>query len=757
VPTTPAPLLFYLTVFKKPEKQESLPHQEQPEPAHMHAPAIIWNVPYPRNPFFTGREQLVEALHTHLRQASTAALTQPPAITGLGGIGKTQVAIEYAHRYRHEYRCILWVNAASLQTLIEGLVSIARLVEVAVKDEPDQRVIVEAARQWLATHEGWLLILDNADDLQLASDFLPTTGKGHLLLTTRTAATGSVAQSFPVEKLDEAEGVLFLLRRAKILTTADASASQASPGEQRLARSIVQELDGFPLALDQAGAYIEETPSTLEAYLTGYRRRHLELLGERGTDSYHHTPVAATWSLNFQEVERVDAPATELLRFLAFLAPDAIPEDLLVGGASELGPQLEGMATDATLLDRPVKTLTRFSLVQRHLDRHVLIIHRLVQAVLQARMTDQERQQWAERTVRAVNRAFPDVKEVATWPQCEQYLPHALACTKLIDTYALNLSESAYLLNRTAFYLDDQAQYPQAEPLYQRALAIREQVLGPQHPDTALSLNNLAFLYYNQGKYAEAEPLYQRALTIREQVLGPQHPDTANSLNNLAVLYANQGKYEQAEPFSQRALTISEQVLGPQHRATARSLNNLAELYRKQGKYAEAEPLYQRALIISEQVLGPQHPDTARYLNNLAFLYEDQGKYAEAEPLYQRALAIKEQVLGLQHPSTATSLNNLAGFYEGQGKYAEAEPLLKRALAIREQVLGLQHPDTAASLNNLAEHYRKQEKYAEAEPLYQRALTVCEKTLGTGHSSTKTMRENYRLFVAEAKKIGNSA
>jgi tetratricopeptide (TPR) repeat protein len=402
---------------------------------------------------------------------------------------------------------------------------------------------------------------------------------------------------------------LFLLRRAKILTSTHASLSQASPGKQSQARSIVQELDGFPLALDQAGAYIEETPSTLEAYLISYRRRHLELLGERGTDPYHHTPVTATWSLNFQEVERVDASATELLRFLAFLAPDAIPEDLLVGGASELGPQLEGIATDATLLDRPVKTLTRFSLVQRHLDRHVLIIHRLVQAVLLARMTDQERQQWAERTVRAVNHAFPTV-EVATWRQCEQYLPHALACAKLIDTYALYLPESARLLNQTASYLQDHAQYGQAEPLYQRALAIWEQVRGPQHPTTANSLNNLAELYREQGKYAEAEPLYQRALAIYEQVLSPQHPDTAFSLNNLAALYYSQGKYAEAEPLYRRALAIREQVLGPQHPDTAHSLNNLANLYKNQGKYAEAEPLYRRALTVSEKALGTDHPST---------------------------------------------------------------------------------------------------------------------------------------------------
>ena len=241
----------------------------------------------------------------------------------------------------------------------------------------------------------------------------------------------------------------------------------------------------------------------------------------------------------------------------------------------------------------------------------------------------------------------------------------------------------------------DLGEYKQALSPLRSALAIREQALGPDHPDTAQSLNNLAALYYAQGRYAEAEPLYRRALAIREQALGPDHPDTAQSLNNLAALYYAQGRYAEAEPLYRRALAIREQALGPDHPDTAQSLNNLAALYYAQGRYAEAEPLYRRALAIWEQALGPDHPDTATSLNNLAGLYDAQGRYAEAEPLYQRALAIREQALGPDHPDTATSLNNLAGLYDTQGRYAEAEPLYRRALAIREQALGPDHPDTA--------------------------------------------------------------
>jgi len=623
--------------------------------------SVIWNVPYRRNPFFTGREVILEKLHDHFSRAATAALTQPPAITGLGGIGKTQITIEYAYRHREDYQYVLWVNATEPVTVTEGFVQIAKVLQLPIKEEQDQHKVVEAVKQWLANHDGWLLILDNADDLNLANEF-PPVEKGHMLLTTRDAATGSLA-NFEVDKMDTRESMELLLRRAKILT-AHAPLSQANEADQTTASTIVEELDGLPLAIDQAGAYIEETQCSLSAYLKAYQKRRNELLRQRGgVNKDHPDAVATTWSLNFEQVEQESPIAANLLRFLAFLAPEAIPEELLVNGAAELGEQLEPITTDETLLDEAIGTLRHFSLVQRNSEKQVLFIHRLVQSVLKASMTDEIRRQWAERTIRAVNDAFPEV-EVATWPQCERLLPHALVCAELINEYALELPEAARLLNETGRYLNDHAQYEQTKPLYERALAINEQVLGPNHPDTTLSLNNLAFLYNRHGDYEQAKPLYERALAIREQVLGPNHPNTARSLNNLAFLYNRHGDYEQAKPLFERALAINEQVLGPNHPDTATSLNNLAGLYDSQGDYEQAKPLYERALAIIEQVLGPNHPDTATSLNNLAGLYKSQGNYEQAKPLYERALAIMEKTLDSNHPNTKIVRENYARLLE---------------------------------------------------------------------------------------------
>ena len=266
--------------------------------------------------------------------------------------------------------------------------------------------------------------------------------------------------------------------------------------------------------------------------------------------------------------------------------------------------------------------------------------------------------------------------------------------------------------------------YTKAIPLYQRALAIREKTLGPEHPHTAMSLNNLAGLYFRLGDFARAEPLYQRALAIKEKILGPEHPDTAASLNNLAMLYQDTGDFAKAEPLYQRALAIYEKALGPEHPDAAGSLNNLAGLYFRLGDFARAEPVFQRALAIREKVLGPEHPHTAASLGYLAGLYASMGDYAKAEPLYQRALAIHEKTLGPEHPDTAASLNNLAMLYQDTGDYAKAEPLYQRALAIKEKILGPENPDTAISLNNLAVLTSAKGDYASAHELRLKAQMI---------------------------------
>jgi tetratricopeptide (TPR) repeat protein len=656
--------------------------------------------------------------------------------------GKTQITVQYAYEHCDEYQAILWARAESHEALTSSFVEIAGLLELPQKDEQDQTITVQAVKRWLQDYHGWLLILDNADEPKIVRDFLPTKFDGHILLTTRVQALGGLAQRIEVDTMEQDIGALLLLRRAGLVAH-NASLDTAALADITVAKEITKELGGLPLALDQAGAYVEEMRCSLSDYQSLYRARRAEVFKERGgLMGDHPDSVATTWSLSFQRVAERNAAAADLLRLCAFLAPDAIPEEIITAGAEHLGPLLQTTARDPLALNKAIAALSAYSLIRRDPAEKTLSIHRLVQAVLRDAMSDNEAELWAERTVLAVSKECPDV-EFAMWPQWERHLPHALVCADLVRQHHFHLEKIAQFLQQTGWYLAERARYGEAEPPLEQALTISEQTQGKEHLDTARDASTLGWLYDLEGKYEQAKPLYVRALQIREQQLGPDHPDTATSLNNLAALYRSQGQYEEAEQMLAHALSISEQQLGPDHPSTANSLNNLAGLYESQGKYEDAEQMLVRTLQIREQQLGPDHPQTALSLNNLAGLYYNQGQYEQAEPLYVRTLSICEQQLGPDHPYTATSLNGLAGLYYAQGKHEQAESLHHRALSIREKHLGHEHPNTAQSLHCLAYLYQHQKDYEQSEPLYQRALTIFEQSLGSQHPHTQLVRKNH--------------
>jgi tetratricopeptide (TPR) repeat protein len=696
----------------------STPHASQ-TPAHPSFPGVlpaVWNIPNPRNPYFTGREEVLRRLAASLRAGVTVGLSQPQAVSGLGGVGKTQLALEYAYRYYQDYEAVLWTRADTQEALISGFVTFAALLQLPEQEERDQLKVVEAVKHWLMSNTRWLLLLDNADDLTLVRDFLPPAGRGHTLLTTRAASMGRLAHALEVEALDNEPGALFLLRRIGQLAP-DAPLKQAEANERAIALSISQELGGLPLALDQAGAYIEETQCSLVDYLSLYRTQRAELLKERGGLVLDHPePVATTWSLSFAQVAKRSAGAADLLRVCAFLHPDAIPEEIITEGAAELGPNVQAVAENPLAFNQAIGVLLSYSLLKRQSEEHLLSMHRLVQAVILDELDEETQRRWAEHVVQAVSHVFP-FDEPAPWPKSQRYLAQALVCEALINRWNLILTEAIAVLYNAGRYLEEREQDEEAEPLLREALAIGEKRYGVDHPDTSELLHALAVLYRDQGKEEEAEPLLQRALAIRESTLGPEHPRTAQTLNSLAVLYRNQGKEEEAEPLLQRALAIIEKTLGSEHPDTAQMLNSLAVLYRNQGKEEEAEALYQRALAIRERTLGLEHPYTAHTLDNLASLYQDQGKYAEAESPLQRALAIYDKTFGIEHPYTAHTLNSLANLYRNQGKYAEAEPLYRRALRIWEQALGPDHPYTRTVVRNYAKLLRKMRRKSEAKEL----------------------------------------
>jgi tetratricopeptide (TPR) repeat protein len=649
-------------------------------------------VPYERNPFFTGREEDIQRLEEALAVSHTTALTQIQAISGLGGIGKTQTAVEYAYRHRDDYSAVFWTAADTTASLTTGFVEIARLLQLPQAQEADESLAVEAVKRWLETNDGWLLIADNADRPELLKDFRPRRMSGHLLLTSRAQVFDMLGVARPValETMSPEEALDFLFTRT--------GRDECTAEEKVAAAQLATELGYLPLALEQAGAYITANQARFQDYLESYRQRRLELLEKRAPIVGNYpSSVATTWAINFAEVTATSAASADLLRVSAYLNPDSIPLELLTEGGSELGEALSaaltGTGDNPLAVDEVLEPLLRYSLVSRDIELHAYSIHRLVQTVIQAEISkEKQEQQWAQRVVRALNETFK-YTGYESWPDCGRLIPHVEVAAKLIERDGILLAEAARLLSGAGVYYQSRGQYKAAEMVLKLALHINEETLDPRHGDLATGLTNLAVTYASQGKYDDAEPLYKQALSIMEEARGVDDFHVAVILNNLAELYLKQDKYDDAEPLYKRALNIREEELGPNDLAVATGLNNLGLLLDKQGKFSEAEPLLKRALDIRQKGLSNTHPYVAQSLSNLAGLYTHQDRYDEAEPLLQWALRIREERLGTEHLDVANSLNLLSELFISQGKFADAKPLTKRALHILEEVLGPEHPD----------------------------------------------------------------
>ncbi len=382
--------------------------------ASLTALSSYWHLPSPRNPFFTGREDILDTLHQCLSTNQAVALTRSYVLHGLGGIGKTQIAVEYAYRHAQEYTAVFWIGAETPESLASSFLSIATLLGLPEHQESDQGRIAAAVRRWLSTHRQWLLIWDNVEDLDLLSSFLPPARQGAMLFTTRRQTLGTLAHGMELQPMMEEEGTLFLLRRARLLDpTAPVEQlkqlAQRTPFEYAAARELVAAMDGLPLALDQVGAYVQETPCSLADYLKLYQTRRAELLKRRGEVVIDHpASVVTTWSISFEKVEQANAPAAAHAQ---------------AGWKESSSFAQAGRKEDVFLWHEAIRAVSPYSLLKRNTEEHTLSIHRLVQAVLRERMSEQECELWQQRAIRMLNAVFPEVPP-DTQRQCERLLPH---------------------------------------------------------------------------------------------------------------------------------------------------------------------------------------------------------------------------------------------------------------------------------------------------------------------------------------------
>lgn len=712
--------------------------------------ARSWNLPFRRNPFFTGREATLAKLRDMLHVQKTIAITPGYAISGLGGIGKTQFVLEYAYRFRAEYSVVLWARAETRTVLLNDLMALATVIGLPPQQERDQQHTLQAIQQWLMQHSDWLLILDNLEDMALLEEIAPSEIKGHLLFTTRAQATGSVAQHLAVEQMSEEEGALFLLRRAKRIDLHQ-SLEQVVAHDRARAQAIAAALDGLPLALDQAGAYIEETGCSLADYLERYRTSRTFLLNQRGgTPFTHPASVAATFALLFERVQSLSGIAVAILRVCAFLHPDAIPEELVAAnweGVEESVVYPDGQLSSIEF-DQALAALRRFSLIRRQADTTILTIHRVVQAVIKDQMDEQMQRRWAERAVWLVSNAFPDVEYLITWSQCQRYLPHASRCIELIERWQFTLPEAIQLLMRTSAYLREQAQEGRANALTEQANTLRQESQLGQGNDMATDFFAFMRHTFYHGRYHTERAAVQEKIEQLEQTLGPEHPDWIYLLIGKAFLFYLIGQYDKAEEFYQSALTMENVSLLYQRLALsgidgadalphiAFVLGLLGQLYTAQGKYQQAEALFEQSLSLWGQYPMPMHLFKGPCLHGKAVLTLLEGNYETAQHFILEEQNMLEQVLGQDHPLLADNKNVQAQLAIAQGEHAKAELCLQQTMNILERTTGLHHPFAVQTFHLWSQLRLSQGDLEQAEIYTQQAVNISILTQGEAHPET---------------------
>jgi tetratricopeptide (TPR) repeat protein len=695
--------------------------------------------------------------------------------TVLRNHSKSQLAIHYAHSIRdaNPHTFVFWVHASTRARFEEAYRDIADRLQLPGRSDPKANVL-RLVRNWLQDEANgtWLLILDNADDVNVfyhkqahASDqsvspltslaeYVPQCRNGSILITSRNKdAAARLAGGYTRVKGVSALGedqALHLLRNK----LHDASGSEG-------AVELLLMLDYLPLAITQAAAYINQRAPrvTIQDYLNEFRRsiKNGESLlnrdaGDLRRDRSASNSVVTTWQLTFECVRKERRSAADLLLLMCLFNPQAIPEFALRSHDRDMRTSIRRVTykflVPQYLKDRhsgdgekafedDVAVLQAYSLVSATAEKEVLKMHPLVQHCTIAWLSSaRQAERYRMAFVDLIKREFLSQK-IDDWEECKQLVPH-------MDTfYPGEPGDNSFdrwvsLTMDVGGLLREKGRYNEAVIPYRRALEGYEKELGVRHPATLTRVSNLAGVLQAQGRYEEAEKLNRRALEGYEKELGVHHPHTLTSVNNLASVLRDQGKYEEAEKLNRRALEGYEKELGVHHPHTLTSVNDLASVLRAQGKYEEAEKLNRRALEGREKELGGRHLHTLTSVNSLALVLQAQGKYEEAEKLDRRALEGMEKELRVHHPATLTSVNNLASVLQAQGKYEEAEKLNRQALEGMEKELGVHHPHTLTSVSNLARVLQAQGKYEEAEKLNRRALEGREKELGVHHPDTLT-------------------
>jgi tetratricopeptide (TPR) repeat protein len=551
----------------------------------------IWNVPFSRNPYFTGREKLLDDVAVSLAAGRPVALVQ--AIHGLGGVGKRQIAVEFAYRHESQYDAVFWVSAPSPAMLKEGLAQVAREIGLADEIGTGQAAALKAALTWLSEQARWLLILENAPAPGEIEDLLPREPGGHLLITTRHAEWGSAAAPIVIPVFPRAEGVEVLQGR--------------SAGDDPTAAGILSsELGDFPLALAQAAGYMASARVSVPTFRDIFRNRRSELWKSgAGPEDYPRT-IATIWDLSMRKVPE---PVVELMRLCAYLGPEGIPLWLFAEFANDLPRSLRAAAGNPLQRRACINDLTGLALIEA--TDEMVWVHPLLQAAITAHLPDYEKRRFVHAALRLVSAAFhvrPDDLQAAD--TLAPLLPHALAVLLRAQAHSVAPGLSGRLADRVGLFFRRRGNLSEARRLLEQAIAFKQRAHTADHPTLATSYSNLALVELEQENLPEALRLSQRALAIDQQAYPADHPTLALGYLNLGLVEQALGNLEEAQRLMHAAIGIFDKARTTDHLDLAACLFHVALVEHEAGSTAEALYHMRHACTMRLARLGEKHPAT---------------------------------------------------------------------------------------------------------------------------------------------------
>ena len=662
------------------------------------------------------------------------------AVTGLGGVGKTQIVLELAYRTRdHRPDCsVFWVPATSVENIQQAYLELGRQLQIPGLEEKKEDVI-KLVQDTLSQESAgqWLLILDNADDVDMwlndvdigtrstrLIDHLPRSNKGSIVFTTRSrkaAVKFAAANIIQIPEIDEDVAAQILRNSLK---------NQEILSDPPVVVDFLSKLTFLPLAIVQAAAYINENGISLEEYLSLWddtEENILDVLSEEFEDERRYrnqkNPVATTWLISFEQVRERDTLAAEYLSFMSCLDPKMIPQSLLPPA------QTKKRALDA------IGTLTAYSFITKRQKDQTFDLHRLVHLATRSWLRKQNSlAEWTREAISRLTDVFPDGGH-RNRPLWRTYLPHAryVLSSSLQDD---SIDGRLLLLQRYALCLHRDGRYTEAEGPLTQVMETRKRVLGPEHPDTLTSMHQLALAYWGQGRWKEAQELQEQVMETSKRVFGPEHPDTLASIHQLGLTYWDRGRRKEAEELFTQVKETRKRVFGPEHPSTLTSIHQLGLTYWDQGRWKEAEELFKQVMETRKRVLGPEHPSALASIHQLALTYWGQGRWKEAEELFTQVMETRKRVFGPENPDTLASIHQLALTYRSQGRWKEAEELFTQVMETRKRVFGPEHPSTLASIHQLALTYWGQGRWKEAEELFTQAMETRKRVFGPEHPET---------------------